>query len=79
MHCTLQARARNPMKYDELIGSNVSEFEVRECLTDDDMTAATIRITKNLKDAAVEPAFGKEMSFSTFIQMCMMEELAKRG
>ena len=69
----------NPMKYGELIGRNASEFEVREFLTDGDMTAITIRIPKNLKDAAAEAAAGKGMSFSAFIRMCMMEELAKRN
>ena len=67
------------MKYGELIGQNASEFEVREFLTDGDMTAITIRIPKNLKDAAAEAAAGKGMSFSAFIRMCMMEELAKRN
>lgn len=65
------------MKYGELIKGNVSEFEVREFLTGGEMTAITIRIPKNLKDAAVELAAGKGMSFSAFIRMCMMEELAK--
>ena len=67
------------MKYGELIGRNASEFEVREFLTDGDTTAITIRIPKNLKDAAVESAAGKGMSFSAFIRMCMMEELSKRS
>ena len=67
------------MKYGELIGRNANECEVREFLTDGDMTAITIRIPKNLKDAAAESAAGKGMSFSAFIRMCMMEELAKRN
>lgn len=69
----------NPMKYGELIGRNASEFEVRKFLTDGDMTAITIRIPKNLKDAATESAAGRGMSFSAFIRMCMMEELSKRN
>lgn len=76
-HC--KQEVMNPMKYGELIGRNASEFEVREFLTDGDMTAITIRIPKNLKDAAVESAAGRGMSFSAFIRMCMMEELSKRS
>lgn len=66
------------MRYNELIERNACEFEVREYLSNGAMTAITIRIPKNLKDAAVESAAGKGMSFSAFIRMCMMEELAKR-
>lgn len=66
------------MKYSELVGNNASEFEVREFLSDGGMTAITIRIPKNLKVAAAESAAGKGMSFSAFIRMCMMEELAKK-
>lgn len=66
------------MRYNELIERNACEFEVREFLSSGAMTAITIRIPKNLKDAAVESAAGKGMSFSAFIRMCMMEELAKR-
>ena len=65
------------MRYGELVGKNASEFEVREFLTDGGMTAITIRIPKNLKDAAAQSAAGKGMSFSAFIRMCMMEELVK--
>ena len=79
MYCILQANGRWPMKYGELVGSNASEFEIREHLTGGDMTAITIRIPKNLKNAAAEAAEGKGMSFSAFIRMCMMEELVKRG
>lgn len=66
------------MKYGELIGHNASEFEIREFLTDGDMTAITIRIPKNLKDAAAETAASSGMSFSAFIRMCMIEELSKK-
>ena len=66
------------MRYSELIERNACEFEVREYLSDGAMTAITIRIPKNLKDAAVESAAGMGMSFSAFIRMCMMDSEGER-
>jgi len=66
------------MKYTELVEGKATETEIREFLSEGDMTAITIRIPKNLKDAAAEAAPHRGMSFSAFIRMCMMDELAKR-
>lgn len=67
------------MKYSDLIEGKATETEIRDFLADGDMTAITFRIPKNLKDAAAETASRKGMSFSAFMRMCMMEELAKRN
>ena len=40
------------------------------------MTAITIRIPKNLKDAAAERASLKGISFSAYARMCMIADLA---
>jgi len=66
------------MKYSEMLNSGATEYEIREFLTDGDMTAITFRIPKNLKDAAAEDAKNRGMSFSAFVRMSMMEELARR-
>lgn len=65
------------MRYSELVESKTTESKIREFLTDGEMTAITFRIPKNLKDSAVEAASLKGMSFSAFIRMSMMEQLAK--
>ena len=39
------------------------------------MTAITIRIPKNLKDAAAERASLKGISFSAYARMCMIDNL----
>lgn len=67
------------MEYSDLCESQATETEIRKFLKEGDMTAITIRIPKNLKDAAAEAAENSGMSFSAFIRMCMMTELAKRG
>lgn len=66
------------MSYGELIDGNATEAEVRKFLADGDMTAITFRIPKNLKEAAQEIARSHGMSFSAFVRMSMMDEIAKR-
>ena len=67
------------MKYTELVEAGATETEIREFLADGEMTAITFRIPRNLEDAGVEAAALRGMSYSAFIRMCMMDELAKRG
>ena len=66
------------MEYSDLCENHATETEIRKFLKEGNMTAITIRIPKNLKDAAAEAAENSGMSFSAFIRMCMMAELAKR-
>lgn len=63
------------MKYSELIRGGASSSEIQEFLAGGEATAITIRIPKNLKEAAVEAASFKGVSFSAFVRMCMIEEL----
>lgn len=63
------------MKCSELVSSDASETELQERLSEDGMTIITMRIPRNLKEAAAL----KGVSFSAFIRMCMIEELAKKG
>ena len=64
------------VKYSELVEGNTTLTEKQEFLTGGEMTAITIRIPKNLKDAAAERAALKGISFSAYARMCMIAELA---
>lgn len=68
-----------PDSYKELIKSNPSETEIRSFLVDGDQISVTLRIPNNLRDAAKEEAALRGMSFSAFVRVCMIEELAKKG
>ena len=65
------------MKYTDLVESGATETEKQEFLVSGDMTATTIRIPKNLRDAGKEAAALKGISFSAFARMCMLDELSK--
>ncbi|MBQ3302061.1 MAG: hypothetical protein IJH04_07970 [Eggerthellaceae bacterium] len=65
------------MRYGDLLEAKATETEIDEFLADGDMTAIAFRIPRNLKDSAVEVARRKGMSFSAFVRMSMIDELAK--
>lgn len=63
------------MKYTDLVEGGATDTEKQEFLVDGDMTAITIRIPKNLRDAGKEAAALKGVSFSAYVRMCMLENL----
>ena len=65
------------MKYSDLLNKQPSETDIQKFLADGAQTAITIRIPKNLKDAAFEAAELKGMSFSAYIRNCLIADLAK--
>ena len=65
------------MKFTELVDSGASKTRQHEYLVDGKQTSITIRIPSNLKEAAVEAANLKGLSFSAFARMCMIDELVK--
>ncbi|MBS6418904.1 MAG: hypothetical protein KH372_08815 [Olsenella uli] len=65
------------MKYSELVNSGATETELQKQLVGGDMTTITMRIPRNLKEAGVETASLRGISFSAFIRMCMIEELTR--
>lgn len=67
------------MKYSDLVENGATDTEKQEFLVGGDITAITIRIPKNLRDAGKEAVALKGVSFSAFIRMCMIEELTKKG
>ncbi len=65
------------MKYSEFVeAAETTKTERQEFLTGGEMTAITIRIPKNLKDAAAERASLRGISFSAYTRMCMIDNLA---
>lgn len=64
------------MKYSDLLNNKPSETDIQRYLADGDQTAITIRIPKNLKDAAAETAELKGMSFSAYIRNCLIADLS---
>lgn len=65
------------MKYSELVDSGATEGQLQEHLADGDPIAITLRVPKNLKDAAAEAARLRGVSFSAFIRNCIINELAQ--
>lgn len=68
---------RVKMDYAELVKSEACQTDIQQYLADGDTTAITIRLPKNLRDAAKEAAAMRGMGFSTFVRMCLIEELKK--
>ena len=67
------------MKYSDLLNKKPSETDIQKFLADGDQTAITIRIPKNLKEAAVEASELKGMSFSAYIRSCLIADLSIKG
>lgn len=67
------------MKYSELVEGDATLTEKQKFLTGGNMIAITIRIPKNLKDAAAERASLRGISFSAYARTCMISNLALEG
>ena len=67
------------MKYSELVESGATEVRRQDFLADGEQTPITLRVPKNLKDAAVEAARLRGVSFSAFIRNCIISELVGRS
>ncbi len=65
------------MDYAELLKNDTCTADMQKYLADGDMTAITIRIPKNLRDAAKEASAMRGMGFSAFLRMCMIDELTR--
>lgn len=64
------------MKYSDLLSKSPSETEIQKHLADGDQTAITIRIPKNLKDAAMDAAEFKSMSFTAYTHNLLVVDLS---
>lgn len=67
------------MQYSDMLKNNLNETDMRMLLASGDQVAVTIRIPMNLRDAAKEAAEMRGISFSAFIRMSMIQELAKEA
>lgn len=65
------------MKYSELIESGATEAQRQAYLSVGEPTPITLRVPKNLKNAAAEAARLRGVSFSAFIRNCIINELSK--
>lgn len=66
------------MKYSSLVESVANDTEKQEFLVRGEITAITIRISKNLRGAGKEAAALRDSSFSASIRMCMLDGLGKQ-
>lgn len=65
------------MKYSELVESGATEAQRQDYLAVGEPTPITLRVPKNLKDAAAETARLRGVSFSAFIRSCIINELSQ--
>lgn len=65
------------MDYAELIKNETCSTDIQKYLAEGDATAITVRIPRNLRNAAKEAAAMRGMGFSTFVRMSLIEELKK--
>lgn len=63
--------------YAELIKNDVDTTDLQMYLAEGDVTAFTVRIPKNLLDAAKQAAQMKGMAFSAYVRMSLIDELKK--
>ena len=66
------------VKYTDLLEQGSSEAQVQAFLSDGEPTPITIRVPKNLKEAASEVARLRGVSFSAFVRNCLINELSGR-
>ena len=65
------------MKYAQLVKESATAADIQQFLAEGNATAITVRIPKNLRDAAKEAAAMRGVGFSAFVRMCLIEELKK--
>ena len=63
------------MKYSELVEGGATASQRQDFLTEGEQVPITLRVPKNLKDAAAERASLKGISFSAYARMCMIDNL----
>ena len=67
------------MKYADLINREAKASELKSFLVDGENVAVTIRIPKNMRDAAKEAAALNGISFTSLVKMSLIEHLSKEG
>lgn len=67
------------MKYSELVEGGASDSQRKDFLAVGEPTPITLRVPKNLKNAAAEEARLRGVSFSAFVRNCIINELSGRS
>lgn len=65
------------MRYTELVDSGATPTEIQTFLVGSENVPVTMRIPRNLRDAAKEAAALKGMSLTSFVKMCLIEKLSE--
>ena len=78
LHFASETKERE-MDYADMLRDGASSTDMREYLTEGEMTAVTIRIPKNLRDSAKKVASLRGTSFSALIRECMIDGLTNRS
>ena len=66
------------MSYSELVESGATKKQRQAYLTDGEMEVVSIRVPKNLKDAATEIANLQGIGFSAYARMCILEAVVEK-
>lgn len=66
------------MKYADLLDGEATPSELRSFLVDSENVAVTIRIPKNMRDAAKEAAALSGTSFTSLVKTSLIEYLSKK-
>lgn len=66
------------MKYAELVDGEAKTGELKSFLVDGENVAVTIRIPKNMRDAAKDAAAFSGISFTSLVKMSLIEYLTKK-
>ena len=67
------------MKYADLIDGEAKASELKSFLVDGDNVAETVRIPKNMRDAAKDAAALNGVSFTSLVKMALIDYLSKEA
>lgn len=67
------------MRYSNLLQSGAAPTEIQAFLAEGESSPVTMRIPRNLRDAAKEYATLNGMNFTTLVKQCLIEKLSKQG
>lgn len=67
------------MKYSELVDSGAKPTGIQTFLVSSENVPVTMRIPRNLRDAAKEAAELKGLSLTAYVKMCLIENLSREA
>lgn len=65
------------MKYSDLVESGATQMQRMDYLSEGEPTPITLRVPRNLKEAATEMARLRGVSFSALVRSCIINELSE--